>query len=54
MFSDFNYGVSYQYETPETDFDTEFRIDFGNGDQVGILSGMSSYHDNHAEDRRFK
>lgn len=54
MFLDYNFGVGYQYETPETDWDAEFRFDFGNSDQVGLLSGMSSYHDNHAEDRKFK
>ena len=51
---DVNYGISNQYETPETDFDWPFRFDFGIGDQVGFLSGMSSYHDDGCEDRRFR
>ncbi len=49
-----NYGVAWQWETWENDFDQAFTHSFDNGDQVGFLSGMSSYHDNGREDRRFK
>ena len=41
------------YETPENDWDGYLHHVFESGSQIGFLSGMHSYHDNHAEDRKF-
>jgi len=54
FYIDADYGVAWMYETGENDFDQPFHHVFERNGQIGMLSGMTSYHDGYYEDRRFK
>ncbi len=42
------------YETGENDFDQSLHHVFESNGQIGMLTGMSSYHNDGNEDRKFK
>jgi hypothetical protein len=54
FFVETNYGVAWMYETGENDFDQPLHHVFESNGQIGMLTGMSSYHNDGNEDRKFK